>query len=73
MFVMTDTSFWAVERESDEGAAEGDEEGVGILAGVEVGEGDGEVACLRKRTGAATVVNCVVMMTCSTVDVTVEA
>ena len=70
---MTDTSFWAAEREPDEGSAEGDEGRVSISDGVEVGDGDEVSACLRRRTGAVTVVNCVVVITCSMIDVTVEA
>jgi len=66
---MTDTSFW-VEGEPD-GESAGDEGEVGISDGDSVG--GGEVACLRRRAGAGTVLNCVVMMTCSTADVTVEA
>ena len=71
-FVMTDTSFWAAEREPDEGPA-GDEGRVSISDGEEVGDGDEESACLRRRTGAVTVVYCVVVITCSMIDVTVEA
>lgn len=67
---MTDTSFWAAEPEPDEGSSEGE---VGVSDGVGVGDGDEESSCLRRRTGAETVVNCVVVMTCSMVDVTVEA
>lgn len=64
-FVMTDTSFSEAERESDGDASE-------------VGEGRSSVGedgafCLRKRAAAATVVSVVVVMTCSMVDVTVEA
>lgn len=62
---MTDTSFSEVERESRDEAAEAE-------VGVEFGE-DEEVACLRKRAGAVTVVSSVVVITCSMVDVTVEA
>ncbi len=68
---MTDTSFWAAEREPDEGASEGDEGG--ISDGVGVGDCYGDSSCLRRRTGTETVVNCVVVMTSSMVDVTVEA
>jgi hypothetical protein len=65
---MTDTSSWP-----DEEPSEGEEGKVGVSDGVEVGDGDSKGSCLRRRTGAETVVNCVVVMTCSTVDVTVEA
>ena len=70
---MTDTSFSVPEGESDEGAAEGEAEGdVGLEDGVEVGEGDGEAACRRKREGAVTVVIRVVVTTFWMVVVTGE-
>lgn len=63
-FVMTDTSFSDAELD-DEVAEAGDEDAVEF--------GDGEASCLRKRAGAVTVVSSEVVITCSMVDVTVEA
>ena len=62
-FVITDTSCWVPESGEEAGGV-GDE-GVGSEGGVSGGGG----SCLRKR---AAFVNCVVVMTCVMVDVTVE-